>query len=88
MKITDLIDELVKIKLEFGDIDIIYSRNVDDIEIFCYLEKTDLFVVSDKKLDKTNVIVLNPWLLSIENYNGFNNVVKHNKIIDSNLNKE
>lgn len=80
MKVTELISELEKLKTEFGDVDIIYSRNEGyDNEVYCYLEKKDLFVVTDKKLDKTNAIVLNPWLLSTNNYKGFKNIIKHIK---------
>ena len=40
MKVTELISELEKLKTEFGDVDIIYSRNErDDNEVYCYLEK-------------------------------------------------
>lgn len=80
MNVTELISELEKLKTEFGDVDIIYSRNEeDDNEVYCYLEKKDLFVVTDKKLDKTNTIVLNPWLLSTNNYKGFKNIIKRIK---------
>lgn len=49
MKVTELISELEKLKTEFGDVDIIYSRNEgDDNEVYCYLEKKDLFVVTIK----------------------------------------
>lgn len=50
MKVTELISELEKLKTEFGDVDIIYSRNERDYnEVYCYLEKKkDLFVVTIK----------------------------------------
>lgn len=82
MKITQLIKELEKLNNQFGDIDIIYSHTNDDAESYCELEKIDLFVVSDKKLDKTNALVLNPYLLWCNNYKGYNNIVKHNRVID------
>ena len=75
MKINDLINELEKIQDEFGNIDVIYSQINDGEEKYCYLENRDLFIVVDKKLDKTNTLVINPFLLSVDKYKGYNNIV-------------
>lgn len=75
MKIKDLINNLQEIENNNGNIDVIYSQINNGKENYCYLESKDLFIVIDKKVDNTKSLVINPFLLSIDKYKGYNNIV-------------
>lgn len=73
--VEDLINNLYEIVNENGNINIIYSQINNGEEKYCYLESKDLFIVMNKKVDNIKSLVINPFLLLIDKYKGYNNIV-------------
>lgn len=73
--VEDLINNLYELVNENGNINIIYSQINNGEEKYYYLESKDLFIVMNKKVDNIKSLVINPFLLLIDKYKGYNNIV-------------